>query len=176
MKERLSLKAAIGAALVAMLAGCAQTPDAPESTWLPDTTYKFTVLHTNDHHGRFWHNKYGEYGMAARKTLIDNLKANIEDQGGSVLLLSGGDINTGVPESDLQDAEPDFKGMSLIGYDAMALVTTNLITLWTYSASSRSGPTSQCFLPISMTKKPASVCSSLMPCSPKVAYVLRLSA
>ena len=26
-----------------------------------------------------------------------------------------------VPESDLQDAEPDFKGMSKIGYDAMAL-------------------------------------------------------
>ena len=29
-------------------------------------------------------------------------------QGGELLLLSGGDINTGVPESDLQDAEPDF--------------------------------------------------------------------
>ena len=41
--------------------------------------------------------------------------------GGSVLLLSGGDINTGVPESDLQDAEPDFRGMNLIGYDAMAV-------------------------------------------------------
>ena len=37
------------------------------------------------------------------------------------MLLSGGDINTGVPESDLQDAEPDFKGMNLVGYDAMAL-------------------------------------------------------
>ncbi|RYA59255.1 bifunctional UDP-sugar hydrolase/5'-nucleotidase, partial [Enterobacter cloacae complex sp. 2DZ2F16B1] len=34
---------------------------------------------------------------------------------------SGGDINTGVPESDLQDAEPDFRGMNLIGYDAMAV-------------------------------------------------------
>lgn len=42
-------------------------------------------------------------------------------RGGSVLLLSGGDINTGVPESDLQDAEPDFRGMNLIGYDAMAV-------------------------------------------------------
>ncbi|WP_198597464.1 metallophosphoesterase, partial [Vibrio splendidus] len=45
----------------------------------------------------------------------------VEAEGGSVLLLSGGDINTGVPESDLQDAEPDFKGMNKIGYDAMAL-------------------------------------------------------
>jgi 5'-nucleotidase/UDP-sugar diphosphatase len=26
-----------------------------------------------------------------------------------------------VPESDLQDAEPDFRGMNLIGYDAMAV-------------------------------------------------------
>ena len=30
-------------------------------------------------------------------------------------------MNTGVPESDTQDAEPDFKGMKAIGYDAMAL-------------------------------------------------------
>ncbi len=36
-------------------------------------------------------------------------------------MLSGGDINTGVPESDLRDAEPDFRGMNLIGYDAMAV-------------------------------------------------------
>jgi 5'-nucleotidase / UDP-sugar diphosphatase len=38
-----------------------------------------------------------------------------------VLLLDGGDVNTGVPESDLQDAEPDFKGMNLLGYDAAAI-------------------------------------------------------
>jgi 5'-nucleotidase/UDP-sugar diphosphatase len=37
------------------------------------------------------------------------------------LLLDAGDVNTGVPESDRQDAEPDFRGMSLIGYDAMAV-------------------------------------------------------
>jgi 5'-nucleotidase/UDP-sugar diphosphatase len=79
------------------------------------------VLHTNDHHGRFWQNQYGEYGMAARKTLIDDIRAQVEAEGSSLLLLSGGDINTGVPESDLQDAEPDFKGMTKIGYDAMAL-------------------------------------------------------
>lgn len=30
-------------------------------------------------------------------------------------------INTGVPEFDLQDAEPDFRGMNLVGYDAMAI-------------------------------------------------------
>jgi 5'-nucleotidase/UDP-sugar diphosphatase len=84
-------------------------------------TQKFTILHTNDNHGRFWHNDKGEYGMAARKTLIDKLRAEAKIKGSEVLLLSGGDINTGIPESDLQYAEPDFKGMSLIGYDAMAI-------------------------------------------------------
>ncbi|VFS51186.1 bifunctional UDP-sugar hydrolase/5'-nucleotidase periplasmic precursor [Moellerella wisconsensis] len=63
----------------------------------------------------------GEYGLAAQKTVVDQIRNEVEKQGGSVLLLSGGDINTGVPESDLQDAEPDFKGMNLVGYDAMAL-------------------------------------------------------
>ncbi len=118
MKQRLIVKTALSAAILAILAGCATQP---AHEWNEDTTYKLTVLHTNDHHGRFWQNKYGEYGMAARKTLIDELRAEVQAEGGSVLLLSGGDINTGVPESDLQDAEPDFKGMSKIGYDAMAL-------------------------------------------------------
>lgn len=118
MKQRLILKTALSAAILATLAGCASQP---AQEWENDKTYKLTVLHTNDHHGRFWQNKYGEYGMAARKTLIDELREEIRAEGGSVLLLSGGDINTGVPESDLQDAEPDFKGMNKIGYDAMAL-------------------------------------------------------
>lgn len=118
MKQGLIVKSAISAAILATLAGCAT---APQHEWEADKTYNLTVLHTNDHHGRFWQNKYGEYGMAARKTLIDELRAEIAAEGGSSLLLSGGDINTGVPESDLQDAEPDFKGMSKIGYDAMAL-------------------------------------------------------
>ncbi|OOF14584.1 MULTISPECIES: bifunctional UDP-sugar hydrolase/5'-nucleotidase UshA [Salinivibrio] len=122
MKERLSLKAAVSAALIASLAGCANTgSETPEHGWAPDTTYKLTILHTNDHHGRFWHNRYGEYGMAARKTLIDELRAEAKAEGSEVLLLSGGDINTGVPESDLLQAEPDFKGMTQIGYDAMAI-------------------------------------------------------
>ncbi|MDG2793955.1 bifunctional UDP-sugar hydrolase/5'-nucleotidase UshA [Vibrio parahaemolyticus] len=118
MNQRLIIKTALSAAILASLTGCASQP---AHEWNADTTYKLTVLHTNDHHGRFWQNKHGEYGMAARKTLIDDLRDEVQAEGGSVLLLSGGDINTGVPESDLQDAEPDFKGMSKIGYDAMAL-------------------------------------------------------
>lgn len=96
-----------------------QLSPAPHSS--TDEIYYLTILHTNDNHGRFWHNEKGEYGMAARKTLIDQLRNEAKQKGHAVLLLSGGDINTGIPESDLQFAEPDFKGMSLIGYDAMTI-------------------------------------------------------
>lgn len=91
------------------------------SAWEKDKTYVITILHTNDHHGHFWQNDHGEYGLGAQKTLVDGIRREVAAQGGSVLLLSGGDINTGVPESDLQDAEPDFRGMNLVGYDAMAI-------------------------------------------------------
>ena len=104
--------------VAASLSACANAP------WLgpeKDKTYRITVMHTNDHHGRFWKNSDGEYGMAARKTVIDGIRADVAAQGGQSLLLDGGDVNTGVPESDLQDAVPDFKGMNLLGYQAMAV-------------------------------------------------------
>ncbi|MBV8501884.1 MAG: bifunctional UDP-sugar hydrolase/5'-nucleotidase [Paucibacter sp.] len=99
---------------VALLAACASPPPARAPLQL-------TILHTNDHHGRFWTDADGEYGLAARKTLVDRIRAEVTAQGGQVLLLDGGDINTGTAESDLQDAEPDFKGMNLLGYDASAV-------------------------------------------------------
>ncbi|HHF3148591.1 TPA: bifunctional UDP-sugar hydrolase/5'-nucleotidase UshA [Vibrio diabolicus] len=109
---------AVGAAL----AGCGSDSDnSPVTCETADSCTKFTVLHTNDNHGRFWHNSDGEYGMAARHTLIESIRAEVEAKGSETILLSGGDINTGVPESDMQDAVPDFVGMNLLGYDAMAV-------------------------------------------------------
>jgi len=93
----------------------------PAQAYEKDKTYKITILHTNDHHGHFWRSDDREYGLAAQKTLVDSIRKEVAAEGGSVLVLSGGDINTGVPESDLLDAEPDFRGMNLIGYDAMAV-------------------------------------------------------
>jgi len=104
--------------LIAALTGCAL---APPTGVEKDKTYRVTVMHTNDHHGRFWHNSDGEYGMAARKTVVDEIRRDVAAAGGYSLLLDGGDVNTGVPESDLQDAVPDFKGMNLLGYQAMAV-------------------------------------------------------
>ena len=87
----------------------------------PQKLQKIRLLHTNDHHGHYLQDKHGQYGMAARKTLIDRLRAEIKKDGGSSLLLSGGDINTGTMESDIFNAKPDFLGMKKIGYDAMAI-------------------------------------------------------
>ncbi|GIU03881.1 bifunctional metallophosphatase/5'-nucleotidase [Shewanella sp. c952] len=119
-------------ALALVLSGCGkkkveEAPKAPKVTASAaciaagDDCKRFTLLHTNDHHGRFWQSKSGGYGMAARKTILDEIRKEVAEQGGEVLLLSGGDINTGVPESDLQDAEPDFIGMNHLGYNAMAV-------------------------------------------------------
>jgi len=101
-----------------VLAGCAGLPSGGPQA---DREYAITILHTNDHHGRFWKNRDGEYGMAARKTVVDQIRKEVATAGGYSLLLDGGDVNTGVPESDLQDAVPDFRGMNLLGYDAMAV-------------------------------------------------------
>ena len=38
-----------------------------------------------------------------------------------LLLLLAADVNTGVPESDMLDAELDIRGMNAMGYDAMAV-------------------------------------------------------
>ena len=120
--------AAIAAAL---LAACAHAPP-PQRAPL-----KLTVLHTNDHHGRFWTNTDGEYGLAARKTLVDRIRAEVAAEGGQVLLLDGGDINTGTAESDLQDAEPDFKGMNMLGYDASAVGNHEFDKSWAVLSKQR---------------------------------------
>lgn len=111
-------KTVCAALAVLSLAGCGQLPTTGAAK---DATTHITILHTNDHHGRFWKNRDGEAGMAARKTMVDTIRAEVTAAGGYSLLLDGGDVNTGVPESDLQDAIPDFRGMNLLGYDAMAV-------------------------------------------------------
>lgn len=92
-----------------------------QAAWEKDKTYTLTVLHTNDHHGHFWQSSKGEYGLAAQKTLVDQIRKDVAEKGGNLLVLSGGDVNTGVPESDMVHAEPDFLGMNEVGYDAMAV-------------------------------------------------------
>ena len=75
-----------------------------------------------------------------------------------MLLLSGGDINTGVPESDLQDAEPDFRGMNLIGYDAMAVGNHEFDNPLSVLRQQKNGPNSRSSPPISIRKAPVNAC------------------
>ncbi|WP_204165135.1 bifunctional UDP-sugar hydrolase/5'-nucleotidase UshA [Shewanella algidipiscicola] len=117
------IKGLVATAVLAALAGCNSDDDQVKTACelAGDACKTFTVIHTNDNHGRFWQNSKGEYGMAARMTVIEQIKDEVESRGGQAIVLSGGDINTGVPESDMQQAIPDFVGMNLLEYDAMAV-------------------------------------------------------
>jgi len=85
--------------------------------------YHLTILYTSNQQGHF--TKFSlpgnpdVGGMAAQSTLINIVRAEVEQAGGHVLLLSAGDVNIGTPESDLLNAEPDFRVMKMLGYDAM---------------------------------------------------------
>ena len=48
---------------------------------------RLTILHTNDHHGRFWKNQDGEYGLAAQKTLVDQIRKEVKKQGNVILFI-----------------------------------------------------------------------------------------
>lgn len=81
-------------------------------------TYKYSVLHVNDTHGHFWEDERGQGGFAAVKTIVDQVRA---EKDRAVIVLHGGDFNSGVPESDLLDAEPDLVGIKGIGFDVVAV-------------------------------------------------------
>lgn len=51
------------------------------AAWEKDKTYDITILHTNDHHGHFWQNDYGEYGLAAQKTVVDEIRKQVAAEG-----------------------------------------------------------------------------------------------
>lgn len=98
------------------LAACQNLPLKPENT---ETNTEFIILYDNDHHGHFLPNKQGEYGMAARKTLVDRIRRDAGDT--PVFYFSAGDINTGTAESRILEAEPDIIGMNHLKVDAMAI-------------------------------------------------------
>jgi 5'-nucleotidase/UDP-sugar diphosphatase len=83
--------------------------------------HHLVILHTNDTHGHPLKFLYGSApdvgGLPARATLVREIKRTNEN----VLLLDGGDLNTGRAESNLHKARPDIEGYNAIGYDAMVL-------------------------------------------------------
>jgi 2',3'-cyclic-nucleotide 2'-phosphodiesterase (5'-nucleotidase family) len=104
-------------ALAAALGGCRRPASAPPPLAL-------AILHTNDHHGHAWRSDgagrtWGS--LAARAALIARVRAEVEGQGGRVLLLDAGDIHTGSFCSDALGAAPDVAAYGRIGYRAVAL-------------------------------------------------------
>jgi len=84
----------------------------------------FSIFHTNDTHANYYGNynkriQQTEYGFIYQLELLERARNIIGKD--KVLLLSGGDVNTGAPESDIFHAEPDFRAMDIMGYDAMVL-------------------------------------------------------
>lgn len=93
--------------------------------------FSLTVLSTNDTHGQplpyafsgvveiggAVYNSPVAGGLAARKTYVDSVKATQPN----TLIVDAGDVNTGHIVSNLFQAKPDFLGMNLVGYQAMAL-------------------------------------------------------
>ncbi len=86
---------------------------------------RLTILHINDTHGHAW--AFSEWrnpnigGFAAIATLADQIRQEVQQAGGHVLFLHAGDVNTGVPESDLLMAVPDITALNMMGLDAMTL-------------------------------------------------------
>ena len=70
------LKRGVALALLAAFTLAGQPAQAYEK----DKTYKITILHTNDHHGHFWRSEYGEYGLAAQKTLVDGIRKEVAER------------------------------------------------------------------------------------------------
>ncbi len=82
--------------------------------FVQNSSVELVIVHTNDHHGYCWaENNVG--GFSKEMTLLKKIRKENKN----VLVLSAGDINTGAPESDLNRAEPSFKGMNVLAFDAM---------------------------------------------------------
>ncbi|QTA37990.1 bifunctional UDP-sugar hydrolase/5'-nucleotidase [Thermosipho ferrireducens] len=82
---------------------------------------KVTIFHVNDTHGHAW--PFSEWrnpgigGYAVIASIIDEERASNPN----VLFLHAGDLNTGVPESDLLNAFPDIFAFNRIGLTAMVV-------------------------------------------------------
>lgn len=88
----------------------------------PNKKYSLTFYHINDTHGAFYKSPVtGEGGFAILGTIIKEARKNADKSESLLFLTSGGDVNTGTPESDLLLAEPDFRSMKALKFDAMVL-------------------------------------------------------
>ncbi|POR03044.1 multifunctional 2',3'-cyclic-nucleotide 2'-phosphodiesterase/5'-nucleotidase/3'-nucleotidase [Alkalispirochaeta sphaeroplastigenens] len=104
----LTLALVLATAFSLVMCGTAPEPREPASG-------SFTILHTNDMHGRIEAGRFDGMGL-------DRLAALIEAQRqekGAVLLLDAGDTVHGLPITSIERGASMVEVMNLIGYDAM---------------------------------------------------------
>lgn len=79
------------------------------------------ILFVNDTHGHAWtFDEWGNPGVGGFNILSTAVSAaRLLDE--NVLFLHAGDINTGTPESDLNDAAPDILAFNMMDLDVMTL-------------------------------------------------------
>ena len=68
-------------------------------SYTPDKAYKITLLQTNNIQLERFHSS-NSLAMADRKTVIDNIRKEVEADGGQVILLSGGDISASIGDAE----------------------------------------------------------------------------
>lgn len=91
--------------------------------WDKNSSYKLTILHTNDQHSRIepFEESYtrnpNQGGFARRASLIQQIR----QQESNILLLDSGDVFQGTPYFNFYGGELEFKLMSMMGYDACTM-------------------------------------------------------
>lgn len=95
--------------------------------------YQITFYHVSDTHGAFYKSPTtNSGGFAILSTMVKQARHEAALAGDIFFLTSGGDVNTGTPESDLLMAEPDFSAMNAMGFDAMAVGNHEFDHHWKY--------------------------------------------
>ena len=87
------------------------------STGVIAADMEFTILHTNDTHGRVEEGKYAGMGFAKISSIVEDYRSKKNN----VLLLDAGDTFHGQTIVNLNEGESTVKILNKMGYDAMAV-------------------------------------------------------
>lgn len=84
---------------VVLFTGEKDVPLSGIPAFTPDKTYKITVLQTNDIRMEQFHGS-NSLAMSDRKIMVDAIQEEITQEGGHLILLSGGDVSASIRQAD----------------------------------------------------------------------------